>query len=469
MKRFLSMFMSIVMLLSITAGMNITANAEVFSGYCGDNLTYNLDTDSGVLTISGTGEMYDYSSSTYAPWYSNRSSVKTVEIKSGITSIGDYAFFNCDSLTSITIPNSVTSIGDWAFSHCDSLTSITISNSVTSIGDYAFWYCYSLTSITIPNSVTSIGGSAFSQCYSLTSITIPNSVISIGDYAFYNCDSLTRIDVDDSNQNYSSQDGVLFNKDKTVLIQYPIGNTRTSYTIPNSVTYIGVEAFENCDSLTSITIPNSVTYIGVEAFENCDSLTSIIIPNSVTSIGDYAFYGCNSLSDVYYSDSEAEWKAISIGSYNECLTNATIHYNSTGPENPGGSTGGGGFVPATPEEPATTEPTTQPSTKPSAPAPTTTKKPSTVKVEKVTKGTKSFKVTWKKKTGVSGYQVQYATDKKFKKNKKTVTIAKKNATSKTIKKLKSNKTYYVRVRTYNIVNGKKVYSSWSKVKAVKTK
>ena len=115
MKRFLSMFMSIVMLLSITAGMNITANAEVFSGYCGDNLTYNLDTDSGVLTISVTGEMYDYSSSTYAPWYSNRSSVKTVEIKSGITSIGDYAFFNCDSLTSITIPNSVTSIGDYAF------------------------------------------------------------------------------------------------------------------------------------------------------------------------------------------------------------------------------------------------------------------------------------------------------------------------------------------------------------------
>ena len=446
MKRFLSMFMSIVMLLSITAGMNITANAEVFSGYCGDNLTYNLDTDSGVLTISGTGEMYDYSSSTYAPWYSNRSSVKTVEIKSGITSIGDYAFFNCDSLTSITIPNSVTSIGDWAFYGCNSLTSVTIGNSVTSIGDRAFSYCNSLTSVTIGNSVTSIGDRAFSYCGSLTSITIPNSVISIGDYAFYNCDSLTRIDVDDSNQNYSSQDGVLFNKDKTVLIQYPIGNTRTSYTIPNSV-----------------------TYIGVEAFENCDSLTSIIIPNSVTSIGDYAFYGCNSLSDVYYSDSEAEWKAISIGSYNECLTNATIHYNSTGPENPGGSTGGGGFVPATPEEPATTEPTTQPSTKPSAPAPTTTKKPSTVKVEKVTKGTKSFKVTWKKKTGVSGYQVQYATDKKFKKNKKTVTIAKKNATSKTIKKLKSNKTYYVRVRTYNIVNGKKVYSSWSKVKAVKTK
>ena len=263
------------------------------------------------------------------------------------------------------------------------------------------------------------------------------------------------------------------------MIQYPKGNTSTSYKIPNSVTSIGNSAFYDFDSLTNITIPNSVTSIGGYAFYDCNSLTSITIPNSVTSIGDYAFNSCSSLtsvtipesvtsigffafdfcdslSDVYYSGSANEWNNISFTDGNYYLLSATIHYNSTS---------GGGFVPApTPEEP-----TTQPSTKPSAPATTTTKKPSTVKVEKVTKGTKSFKVTWKKKTGVSGYQVQYATDKKFKKNKKTVTTAKKNATSKTIKKLKSKKTYYVRVRTYKIVNGKKVYSSWSKVKAVKTK
>ena len=276
----------------------------------------------------------------------------------------------------------------------------------------------------------------------IATVVINSGVTSIGDYAFYDCNSLTSI------------------------------------TIPNSVTSIGSSAFCDCYSLTSVTIGNSVTSIGTEAFLDCSSLRSITIPNSVTSIGCAAFGGYNSLSDVYYSGSDNEWNNISIADGNYDLLNATIHYNSTGPENSGGSTGGGtiggggggGFDPApTPEEPATTEPITQPSTKPSAPATTTTKKPSTVKVEKVTKGTKSFKVTWKKKTGVSGYQVQYATDKKFKKNKKTVTIAKKNATSKTIKKLKSNKTYYVRVRTYKIVNGKKVYSSWSKVKAVKTK
>ena len=378
MKKIVSIFLSIVMLIGITAGFYLSAYAKT----SGDFEYTVLD--------NGTSEITNYKG----------------------------------TATDLSIPStidgySVTSIGGWAFEYCDSLTSITIPNSVTKIGDAAFSHCYSLTSITIPNSVTSIGNSAFWNCSSLTSITIPNSVTSIGDAAFYNC-------------------GIL----------------------------------------TSITIPNGVTTIGERTFEYCRSLTSITIPNSVTSIGDWAFYECNSLSDVYYSGSEAEWKAISIDSDNERLTNATIHYNSTGSENPGGSTGGGGTiggggggvsVPATPEEPATTEPTTQPSTKPSAPATTTTKKPSTVKVEKVTKGTKSFKVTWKKKTGVSGYQVQYATDKKFKKNKKTVTVAKKNATSKTIKKLKSKKTYYVRVRTYKIVNGKKVYSSWSKVKAVKTK
>ena len=456
MKKIVSIFLSIVMLISITAGLEMTANAKELTGDCGVNVKYKLDTSTGVLTISGTGKMYDYLYGSVAPWYSDSSSVKTVEIKSGVTSIGDRAFVDCGSLTSITIPDSVTRIGDYAFRGCNSLTSITVDGSNQNYSsqdgvlfnkDKTVLIQYPIgntrTSYTIPNSVTSIGDNAFRDCDSLTSIEIPNSVTSIGDGAFRSCYSLT------------------------------------SVTIGNSVTSIGNGAFWDCYILTSITIPNSVTSIGDSSFEGCSSLTSIIIPNSVTSIGYRAFSYCVSLKDVYYSGSEEEWKAISIGSYNESLTNATIHYNSTGPENSGGSTGGGGtigggggggFDPApTPEEPATTEPTTQPSTKPSAPATTTTKKPSTVKVEKVTKGTKSFKVTWKKKTGVSGYQVQYATDKKFKKNKKTVTIAKKNATSKTIKKLKSKKTYYVRVRTYKIVNGKKVYSSWSKVKAVKTK
>ncbi len=212
-------------------------------------------------------------------------------IPNSVTSIGKEAFSSCTSLTSVTIPNSVTSIGRYAFSNCRSLKSITIPNSVTSIGDSAFSSCTSLTSVTIPNSVTSIGDEAFSFCTSLENITIPDTVTSIGSSVFSNCTSLENI------------------------------------TIPNSVTSIGYRAFDDCTSLTSITIPNSVTSIGHFAFANCRSLTSVTIPNSVTSIGNSAFRGCYRLKDVYYIGSETKWNQISIGSNNDCLKNAKIHYN----------------------------------------------------------------------------------------------------------------------------------------------
>ncbi|MBR2042722.1 MAG: leucine-rich repeat protein, partial [Clostridia bacterium] len=198
-----------------------------------------------------------------------------------VTSIGSFAFYNC-SLTSVTIPDSVTSIGGSAFENCTSLTSVNIGNSVTSIEDYAFCDCTSLTSVTIPDSVTSIG------------IT-----------AFYDCSSLTSIEVSEKNQNYSSVDGVLFNKAKTELICYPEGKTNKDYTIPDSVTSIGWCAFSYCTSLTSVTIPDSVTSIGYRAFDDCDSLKT-----------------------VYYRGSENDRKNITIDSYNEDLTNATWYYNS---------------------------------------------------------------------------------------------------------------------------------------------
>ena len=258
----------------------------------------------------------------------------------------------------ITIPSKidgkpVTRIGDGAFEDCTGLTSVTLGNSVTSIGDVAFYDCSGLTSITIPDSVTSIGDSAFLECTGLTSITIPNSVESIGHDAFLGCTSLTSINVARGNNYYSGNNGVLFNKKKTELIRYPEGKSQTSYTIPNSVTSIGEMAFlcctgltsitildsvtsigacafADCTGLTSITIPDSVTSIGYGTFDGCTGLTSITIPNSVTSIEDAAFDGCASLKDVYYTGSKDEWKAISIGEYNGCLLNATIHYNWTG-------------------------------------------------------------------------------------------------------------------------------------------
>ncbi|MCC8155894.1 MAG: leucine-rich repeat protein, partial [Oscillospiraceae bacterium] len=178
---------------------------------------------------------------------------------------------------------------------------------------------------------------------------------SIGNSAFADCSSLTEIQVSVGNAVYSSEDGMLFNKDKTDLICYPAGKTETSYEIPRSVTWIGFYAFEGnnnltnvtipdsvmsigkyafcgCSNLTSVTIPESVTTIGSSAFSECSSLTSITLLNASTSIGWGAFDGCSSLTDVYYSGSEAEWNEIEIGSNNDYLTSATIHYNSTVPE-----------------------------------------------------------------------------------------------------------------------------------------
>ena len=162
----------------------ISASAEASSGTCGENLTWTLD-DEGTLTISGTGDMYDYDNGG-SPFYEN-TDIKKIVIESGVTSIGGWAFSWCDALESVTIGNSVTSIGEGAFYSCSSLESITIPDSVTSIGDYAFYNCKSLESITIPDSVTSIGDFAFSRSDSLESITILNPDCEIYDSEYTIC------------------------------------------------------------------------------------------------------------------------------------------------------------------------------------------------------------------------------------------------------------------------------------------
>lgn len=216
-----------------------------------------------------------------------------------VTTIGQRAFWNQTKITSVTIPNSVQTIGNNAFNNCYKLTSVTIPDSVKTIGNNAFVQCRGLTSITIPNGVISIGAGAFGNCTGLTSIAIPSSVTYIGSNPFYNCSKLASIKVDDSNTSYSSVDGVLFNKEQTVLAVYPCGKPDTSYTITDSVTSIKDRAFNDCSNLTSVEIPDSVISIEDMAFDSCGNLTSVEIPGSVTSIGTAAFHNCHGLESIF--------------------------------------------------------------------------------------------------------------------------------------------------------------------------
>ena len=285
----------------------------------------------------------------------------SVTIGNSVTTIGDYAFYNCRSLTSVTIGDSVTTIGEGAFRSCTNLTSVTIPDSVTTIGDYAFNNCSGLTSVTIGDSVTTIGNSAFSGCTGelvvncnipsassapdgafygskFTSVTIGNSVTTIGDYAFFDRSSITSVTIGDSVTtigdlafyNCDSLTGVTISDSVTTIGDEAFSDcsSLTSVTIGDSVTTIGESAFYNCSSLTSVTIGDSVTTIGNSAFGNCTNLTSVTIPDSVTTIGDYAFRNCSSLTSVTIGDSVT---TIGGGAFSNCTNLTSVYCKATTP------------------------------------------------------------------------------------------------------------------------------------------
>ena len=395
MKKVLSIVLSIVMLMSVTAGLNLTAFAEtgLTTGSCGENVTYSFDKETGTLTISGTGDMddFDFDSS---PFHDNENISKVV-INKGVTGIGSFVFYNCGELESVSIPDSVTSIRHSSFDGCGEIKSINI-----------------------PKSVKSISWAAFDNCTGLTKITLSNGLCEIGESAFSGCSSLEEI------------------------------------IIPSSVTTIVGGAFSRCISLKTFSLPDGVSAIDSYTFNECYSLESVYIPKSVNKIKYGAFCMCSALKNIYYSGTKAEWEKI-VKDYNENedFLKATIHYNSKSFES-----SNNGIKPSESAKPAAT-------TNASANKSIAT---TAAKIAKIKPGKKLIKLTWKKVSGVSGYQIQYSLKKNMKKSKKkTVKGAKK--TKVTIKKLKSKKKYYVRIRTYKVAGGKKIYSKWSKIKKVKVK
>ncbi|MBE6804833.1 MAG: hypothetical protein E7528_08060 [Ruminococcaceae bacterium] len=203
----LSRLLFIMLILLIILGMAISnmfyANAVTYTGTCGDNLTWKYDSSTFVLTISGTGEMYnqvmsDGESGYLMPWCKYASKIQQIIIQDGVTSIGDWAFFEFSSLKKITIAESVTSIGLQAFGYCTSIEDITIPDSVRNIGIQAFGLCTNLTNITLGKGITEISEYMFYGCSSLVDIDLNNNVISIGEFAFSECTNLTSVIINEN-------------------------------------------------------------------------------------------------------------------------------------------------------------------------------------------------------------------------------------------------------------------------------
>jgi len=325
----------------IVAAVVLSATAkksdETTNGNCGNGIFWYLDSDSGSLTITGNGDLL------HPCDLSDHSAVKSITIKSGITTIGKEFFKDWNSVETVTIPDTVSGMGSYAFAGCSKLKHLTIpgkygsyysdinqfegcvslsdltivgqkvddnvfkgwktlvtvvvSDSVSEVGSYAFAECENLASLTFGKSVETIGECAFQHCTSLTSITLPASLDSVDSTAFLDCHYLESIEVDDANLKYSSKDGILYSKKYDSLIMCP-GGKQGDITIPGTVTSISPYSFYKCPHLTSVTFNSILQSIGEYAFYWCSGLTSLVLPDSLETIGTDSFNGCTGLKTV---------------------------------------------------------------------------------------------------------------------------------------------------------------------------
>ncbi len=312
------------------------AVAEGCENYCSDEygVLFNGDKTS-LIQYPGNSKKTSYdipntveSIEDYAFYWSDR--LKEVNMGSNVKSIGSWAFYRCENLKSIDLPATLTDIGEEAFYYCHSLETVEIPDLVTTINYGTFSTCKGLTSVKIGNSVTSIGEEAFGYCTSLKSVEIGSSVESIGELAFYDCTSMASYVVSEDNQYYSSDEyGVFFNKDKTTLIQYPVGSQAVSYDIPETVEYLDDLSFYNCAYLTTVGIPTSVTSLGYQVFCGCSALKSVVLPSSLTRLEESTFWQCTALETV-----EIPVSVTTIGDYAFAYCSSLMHITSLNPQPP---------------------------------------------------------------------------------------------------------------------------------------
>ncbi|MBQ1887755.1 MAG: leucine-rich repeat protein [Firmicutes bacterium] len=381
MKNRTKLLLSLVLTLVLILGLPLTAHAEDQSGKCGDDLNWTLHSDTGVLHITGSGEM------TSAPW--PKSSLKQVSLPEGLTSIYSGAFYESRDLTYVYIPKTVTKIGarafsgcwgleeadlkdarieiieDGAFADCRKIAEITIPDTVKSIGELAFNNCWEIKSLVIPDSVESLGQEAFASCKgleeltvgsglktltshafrlcsSLKNVTIKSGVTEIGDEVFFQCSDLKNITIPASVKKVGENvfhECLGFNIDVEDLSSWfdleIKGGGLSSYslsvngeplkvlTLPEGSESVENNAFANCGGFEKVIIPDGVTSIGSSAFSNCGELKEVVIPSSVKTIGKDAFYGCASLAEL---DLPEGVESIGESAFEDCEDLASVSF-----------------------------------------------------------------------------------------------------------------------------------------------
>ena len=309
--RTLALLLCILTLCSVLP-LYASADTHPLSGECGKNLTWDLNTETGVLTIRGTGDMYYYSYPYYVPWWYDNDKIRSVVIEEGVTNISIYAFYGCENMEEVSIPDTVTEILGQSFTDCSSLKSITIPASVTNFAAWndptngmIFLGCDALESVYYTGTLEEwcaidfgvsgsnpvcYAGSLYIQDRLLTKVKIPSSLTVIKPYTFFKCTSLTEV------------------------------------TVPDSITNIGAYAFWSCPNLTRAKIGNGVLILNPEVFYGCENLGVVTLGSGLKLVGDHAFGNCYSLYRVTYNGSKSQWNSVMVDDGNEQLFMARWFY-----------------------------------------------------------------------------------------------------------------------------------------------
>lgn len=486
--------MGICLLFLALAFFPVKAEAAVVdSGRCGNTEVYWELDDAGKLRIYGQGALpnnyhtfngsSDFIYYTKSPWCED-GRIKTVVIEEGVTDLCNYTFWGCNNLTSVTMAGSVKTMGQYTFAYCKSLKEISFSEGFISMWKGTFKGCSSLESVKLPKRIEKIYEETFADCPKLADLYIPAACTEMDNIG---AEKLKNYFVDPENKIWKSIDGVLFNKSGTRLEKYPPGRSNDTYTVPSGTVIIGEYAFENAN-VSEVTLPETVTMIQSCAFK-ASKLSAIHLPLSLTQIGSCAFVFCPNLSSITIPPSVVTIGLNAYGDRDDCViygvtgSVAYIYAMDSGvafvPDPcAGGHSWDGGVVSvaATKKAPGkklytcTACGKTKEEMIPAAgSAGTGLIMVKATAVKKLTRVPgRKIRVTLKKVSGAAGYQVAWSVNKKFRKS--VYKMASRKNTCIIRKKLKKNKTYYVRGRAYKRnAYGKKVYGTWSRSKKIKVR